>query len=822
MASAIAAGGAARLAGRVLDVDGGPVEGATVTLRAAETGELRRMRTGADGRYEFAAIAEGRYVIDATFNGSSRAAAHDVRLEASQSEQGDFDLRLDHAAREEQVVVTAADRPQRIDEVGKAITVLSQGDFDLRQQPHIPELLRTVPGVQVISNGGPGQLTQIRLRGLRADATAILVDGVRFRDAASTQGDAVDLLSSLYVVNADRIETLRGSASSLYGTNATGGVVNIVSHQGAPVSDSAGALGASSGLTQASVQIEAGQLGLSRGRVNVDGAASRVRYSAGLSRLDVRDGVDGDDSARNTDGQGTVAMQFSPATALTGRIWAGRSSADLNGSPATSGIPAANIPASGVVTARALASDQVRRLNAGEAVDYGDATYIPNLDNPDYSRHADLFTGALVLTHHLSSRASLRATYQRVRTARTFEDGPRGSGFQPLYDNFSRYVGNIDTADVRASMEVRPDLLVTGGYEFERESYFDHQDNHEPASSRVDVDTRIRQRAHAFFGQATWSGLSDRLHVAGAVRAQAFSLSRPVFRFSGTAQNYDNVAFDSTPSAVTGDAAVSYAIPSSGTRVRFHVGNAYRAPALYERFGGGFSSNPSNGQVEFSPFGDPLLEPDRYVSVDAGVDQSFAADRARVHVTYFHTDIEQLTAFDFSGGINPATDPYGRFVGYLNGAGGRSRGVEIGGQIRPSSTLSLSTSYTFADSVTDRDVAVPNVFRSMGIARHTFSLTAIQQIGARLSVHGVLVATGERYNALYDANFNPRAYAYPGFATLNLGAAYTLPLAQGTRSLRVFGRLENAFDREYYDLGWRAPGAVFTAGAAFSFGAGRS
>ncbi len=89
-------------------------------------------------------------------------------------------------------------------------------------------------------------------------------------------------------------------------------------------------LGASSGLTQASVQIEAGQLGLSRGRVTVDGASSRVRYSAGLSRLDVRDGVDGDDSARNTDGQGTVAVQFSPATALTGRIWAGRSSADLN------------------------------------------------------------------------------------------------------------------------------------------------------------------------------------------------------------------------------------------------------------------------------------------------------------------------------------------------------------------------------------------------------------------------------------------------------------------------------------------------------------
>jgi vitamin B12 transporter len=807
---------AARLAGRVLDTDGAPVAGATVTLRAADTGVLRRVLTDAAGRYEFDAMAEGRYVIDATFNGSRRTAARDVRLEASRAEQGDLDLRLDHAAREEQVVVTAADRPQRIEEVGKAITVLSQADLDLRQQPHIPELLRTVPGVQVISNGGPGQLTQIRVRGLRADATAILVDGLRFRDAASPQGDAVDLLSSLYVVNADRIETLRGSASSIYGTNATGGVVNIVSHQG-----TASPLGMTSGLTQGSVQLEAGQLGLSRGRASVDGASSRVRYSAGMSRLDVRNGVDGDDSARNTDGHGTVAVQFSPATALTGRIWAGSSSADLNGSPSTSGIPAASIPASGVVTARELASDQVQRLIAGQSVDYGDATFVPNLDNPDYSRHANLFTGALVLSHHLSPSASLRATYQRVRTARAFEDGPRGGGFQPLADNFSRYVGNIDTADVRVSMEVRRDLLLTGGYEFEREGYFDHQDNREPAATRVDVDTTIRQRAQAFFGQATWSGLNDRLHVAGAVRAQTFSLSRPQFRFTGTAQNYDNVSFDSTPSAVTGDAAISYTIPSSGTRLRLHAGNAYRAPALYERFGAGFSSNPFTGQVDFSPFGDPLLEPDRYASVDFGVDQSFASDRARVHATWFHTDIEQVTAFDFSGGINPETDPYGRFVGYLNGDGGRSRGIEIGGQIRPSSTLSVSTSYTFADSVTDRDFAVPDVFRAMGIARHTFSLTAVQHVGTRLSLHGVLVATGERYGTLY-VGFDPRAYVYPGFATLNLGAAYTLPLAQGTRSLRLFGRLENAFDREYYDLGWRAPGAVFTAGAAFSFGSGGS
>lgn len=803
----------ARLQGRVVDAAGAPVAGATVTVRSAAAGTVIRVRTDAQGRYDVGGIAAGRYLVDAALNGSQRSAAIEVRLDGTATEAPVRDLRLDHATREEQVVVTAGDRPQRIDEVGKAIDVLTLADIDDQQEFAIPALLRVVPGVQVTNNGGPGQLTQIRIRGLRDDATSILVDGLRVRDASSTQGDATDLLSSLLVVDVDRIEVLRGSASSLYGTNATAGVVNVISRIG-------------SAPSQGRVQVEAGQLGLSRAHATYDGAvpSGRVRYSIGASRLDVRDGVDGDDAARNTDGHGTLAVQFSPATALTGRVWAGRSSADLNSSPSTSGVPVGNIPTSGIVSARALASEQVERLVAGQTVNVGDATFVPNLDNPDDSRHANMFTGAAVLTHHLSARANLRATYQRVRTNRTFEDGPRGLGFQPIADNFSEYTGTIDTADARVSVEVRRDLLLTGGYEFEREGYDDHQDDHAPAPSRVDVSTHIRQRSHTVFGQASWQGLGDRLHVAAAVRAQTFNLSRPAFRFSGTVLNYDGVDIGAPPSAVTGDAAVSYAVfardasregPTSDTRLRFHVGNAYRAPALYERFGGGFSSNPFNGLVEFSPFGDPLLEPDRYVSVDVGVDQSFARGRVRVRATYFHTAIQQLTEFDFSGGINPATDPYGRFVGYLNSDGGRSRGLEIGGQIRPSSALAISSSYTLADSVTDRDVSVPGVFRALGIARHTFTLTATQQFGARLAVHGVLVAMSDRLNALY-VGFDPRAYEFPGFARLDLGASYTLPLSNA-RALRIFGRVDNVLDREIYDLGWRAPGATAVGGVTFSF-----
>jgi outer membrane cobalamin receptor len=60
-----------------------------------------------------------------------------------------------------------------------------------------------------------------------------LIDGLRFRDAATTQGDASSFLSDLLVVNTERLEVLRGSGSSLYGSNAIGGVINVLTDQGA-------------------------------------------------------------------------------------------------------------------------------------------------------------------------------------------------------------------------------------------------------------------------------------------------------------------------------------------------------------------------------------------------------------------------------------------------------------------------------------------------------------------------------------------------------------------------------------------------------------
>ena len=97
----------------------------------------------------------------------------------------------------------------------------------------------------------------------------------------------------------------------------------------------------------------------------------------------------------------------------------------------------------------------------------------------------------------------------------------------------------------------------------------------------------------------------------------------------------------------------------------------------------GSSADPASGQVLYSAYGDPRLRPDRYRSFDAGVDQTLAGGRVQIAASAFVIDVQSLTAFDFSGGINPATDPYGRFIGYLNGSGGSSKGLELALDVRP-------------------------------------------------------------------------------------------------------------------------------------------
>src|SRR6185295_15135312 len=99
--------------------------------------------------------------------------------------------------------------------------------IDARDEITVADGLRETPGLRLQQLGGPGSFTSIRLRGLRNQDTSILIDGFRFRDPSATQGDAQGFIQDILPTDIDHVEILRGSGSSLYGTNAIGGVINV-------------------------------------------------------------------------------------------------------------------------------------------------------------------------------------------------------------------------------------------------------------------------------------------------------------------------------------------------------------------------------------------------------------------------------------------------------------------------------------------------------------------------------------------------------------------------------------------------------------------
>jgi vitamin B12 transporter len=124
------------------------------------------------------------------------------------------------------IVVTGVRGNQYPEDVGQAVTVLNNVEITSRQSTSVADLLSTTPGITVSRNGGPGQPTAVRIRGAEDSQTLVLIDGVRVNDPASP-GGAFDF-GNLLTGNINRIEVLRGPNSVPWGSQAIGGVVNIV------------------------------------------------------------------------------------------------------------------------------------------------------------------------------------------------------------------------------------------------------------------------------------------------------------------------------------------------------------------------------------------------------------------------------------------------------------------------------------------------------------------------------------------------------------------------------------------------------------------
>ncbi len=162
-----------------------------------------------------------------------------------------------------EIVVVGTRTPQALGRLGQQVSVVSPADLKTHQAVVISDLLATLPGVGVSRNGGPGGVTSVRIRGAETDQTLVLVDGVKLNDPSSA-GGAYNF-ANLLAGPVASVEVLRGAQSTLWGSQAIGGVVNIVTPL--PTRSLEGA-----------ASFEGGSSGQADGRLSVGGVARGLTW----------------------------------------------------------------------------------------------------------------------------------------------------------------------------------------------------------------------------------------------------------------------------------------------------------------------------------------------------------------------------------------------------------------------------------------------------------------------------------------------------------------------------------------------------------------
>ena len=617
----------------------------------------------------------------------------------------------------ELVTVSATRTYQVIAVTGASVNVITASDLKTQQTVLLTEFLKEVPSLVVVRNGGLGQPASISLRGAEAGQTVVLIDGVRINDASTTDDSAAAGLGDLLVDNIDRVEVLRGPQSTLYGSDAVGGVVNILSKRGG---DTPFALGASA---------EGGSFGTFHASVAANGTTDSVEYGAGLSFLTTAGSSTADSRFGNTENDGytnfggtlNLRVQLSNDITADLRGYYTRGHDDFD--DGFGGPPLFAVADS--------AANNTNELKVGYA-----------------GLNADFWNGML------KNRIAVIAT----EGGRSFFDS--SSDITHLnYEYFSstlrfEYQGIVDFDDASQ---------ITFGAETQESTF--RNDNF---------------GIFAFFSPPTIGG-NDRLT---GYYAQGMTTLFEQLTLTAGVRLDDDEQFG-THTSYKFNAA--WQIPVWNTTLRANVGNAFKAPSLFQEFGP--NSNPLGA-----------LKPETATGWEVGADTAFWDDRLHATLTYF--DRSTSDQINFQNCFTPADAPgcptrVAVFGYYINVDKTHASGVEAELSAAVTDTLNFKLNYTNMTSVNEiTHLDLPRRPHDLASAVVTWTPFEAATLGFSVTYQG------KRFN---DAgNFTPLT----SNTRVNLFGSYDL-----SDRWQVFGRIDNVFnDRTEEVTGYGVPGIGAFAG----------
>ena len=212
---------------------------------------------------------------------SSCGAAAALSVAAAIAEEPDDSL--------DTIVITATRTPTPLENVGSAVSVITREQIERSQARSVTDLLRTVPGISVTQSGRPGSQTSVFVRGLNSNQTLFLIDGARITSPLN----GLVTLSNLTPDQVERIEVVRGPQSTLYGADAMGGAINIITRKGA-------------GPMSGSATLEGGSHDSFRQGLELSGSTEKLSGAVGMSHLKTNNDFPNDDYENLTvNGSGT-------------------------------------------------------------------------------------------------------------------------------------------------------------------------------------------------------------------------------------------------------------------------------------------------------------------------------------------------------------------------------------------------------------------------------------------------------------------------------------------------------------------------------------
>ena len=257
------------LGGVVRTSDGLALPGVAVTLNGP-AGE-RRVTTGPDGSFRASGLAAGEYAAAVDTPGLELREPTTVTVGAGESR---LDLVLAPAPVSERVVVSATRGEATLSSIGIAADVIDRQRIDDRAAPSLLPLLQEMPGVATARTGQTGLQGSVFIRGGESRYACVLVDGV----AVNQPGGSFDF-GTVLPFELERVEVVRGAASSLYGNDALAGVVSLQTRRARP--------GESPSLR---AEGEAGSFDWRRAQGATSGARGRFDWNAGVQRLTTDNG----------------------------------------------------------------------------------------------------------------------------------------------------------------------------------------------------------------------------------------------------------------------------------------------------------------------------------------------------------------------------------------------------------------------------------------------------------------------------------------------------------------------------------------------------